>query len=233
MPDDVVEDVGALVKAPVWSMPKQIEEEVECMKRGLNVLRDDTNKRLGTLKEHTLNPVLDLDRIKYTSTLKEWIGKATATIIFDSNVDDFTDECFFQAVKGKHNIAIIAATTDGDVFGGFYSVAVTEQDKYRYDPAIFAFSFESHGRCETPQQCVAKEERKENAYTFFFNKYENSNGFVSFGVGYAAWFRLGNEKLCTWCWDLSKGFEGLEDTTLTGRDRGSFSCCRIVATQLE
>ena len=231
MPDDVVEDVGALVKAPVWSMPKQIEEEVECMKRGLNVLRDDTNKRLGTLKEHTLNPVLDLDRIKYTSTLKEWIGKATATIIFDSNVDDFTDECFFQAVKGKHNIAIIAATTDGDVFGGFYSVAVTEQDQRFEDPNIFIFSFESHGRCVTPKRFCVKEGWKGRTGVKFYIS-ESYGRFVVFDCC-AGGFSLGNEKSSTWSDDLWVCFDGIEDTTLTGKpDYEDLICCRLVAVQL-
>ena len=48
------------------------------------------------------------------------------------------------------NIAVVGCTPKGDVFGGFYSVAVTKQDSEFFDPNIFAFSFESHGRCETP-----------------------------------------------------------------------------------
>ena len=63
------------------------------------------------------------------NALKEWTGKARATVIFDSTVDEFTDGCMFEKVKGKPNVAIVATTTDGDVFGGFYSVAVTKQIK--------------------------------------------------------------------------------------------------------
>ena len=60
------------------------------------------------------------------NALKEWTRKAKETIIFDSTVDEFTFDGLFNKVKGKPNIAIIGFTTDGDVLGGFYSVAVTE-----------------------------------------------------------------------------------------------------------
>ena len=60
---------------------------------------------------------------------KEWTGKTNATIIYDSAVDEFTSDGLFETVKGKRNIALIGFTTDGDVFGGFYSIAVTKQFK--------------------------------------------------------------------------------------------------------
>ena len=86
------------------------------------------------------------------NALKEWTGKARATKIYDSTVDEFTGNGNFNKVKGMPNIALVGFTTDGDVFGGFYSVAVTEQDEFLYDPNMFIFSFETHGRCNTPQK---------------------------------------------------------------------------------
>ena len=80
------------------------------------------------------------------NALKEWTGKESATIIFDSTVDEFTTDGLFEKVKGKRNIAVVGFTTDGDVFGGFHNVAVTEQAFWFDDPNIFVFSFESHGR---------------------------------------------------------------------------------------
>ena len=62
------------------------------------------------------------------NALKEWTGKAKTTVVYDSTVDEVTHDRLFNTVKGKPNIAVIGFTTDGDVFGGFYSVAVTEQD---------------------------------------------------------------------------------------------------------
>ena len=90
--------------------------------------------------------------------LKEWTGKASATKIYDSTVDEFTADGLFNMVKGKQNIALVGFTADGDVFGGFYSVAVTEQFKEFNDPNMFVFSFESHGRCATPQRFAVRKE---------------------------------------------------------------------------
>ena len=94
------------------------------------------------------------------NALREWTGKSSATIIYDSTVDEFTADGLFNKVKGKKDIAVIGFTTDGDVFGGFYSVAVTRQDRNVYDPNIFVFSFESHGRCTTPQRFIVKDVRR-------------------------------------------------------------------------
>ena len=129
----------------------------------------------------------------------------------------------------------MAFTTDGDVFGGFYSVAVTELEKDFYDPNIFVFSFESHGRCETPQRFGVKEGVKDKALVDFFWNYHN--GFVCFGVDHVGGFWLGSEKSSSYCFNLSDGFEGIQDTTLTGNNRtwgeGPYHhCTRLVAIQL-
>ena len=171
------------------------------------------------------------------NALKEWTGKASATKIFDSTVDEFTHDGIFNKVKSKDNIAVIGFTTDGDVFGGFYSVAVTEQEKDFYDPDIFAFLFESHGRCETPQRFVLKEKRKEHAFVEFWKN--NSDGFVDFWVDDAGGFTLGNERSKSFCCDVSDVFEGIENTTLTGENNTNYHnppyhhCARLVAIQLE
>ena len=167
------------------------------------------------------------------NALKGWTGKARATVVFDSTVDEFTHVGLFEKVKGKRNIAVVATTTDGDVFGGFYSVAVTERlkDENLFDPNMFAFSFESHGRCVTPQRFVVKEaNRKCHSSVMFYMSYA-FGWFVKFSGG-SGWFTLGNEKSCTSCVHLYSAFEGIEDTTLTGKNRENFTCCRLVAVQL-
>ena len=97
------------------------------------------------------------------NALKEWTGKETASIVYNSTADPFTDGCLFDRVKGKENIAIFEFTRNGDVFGGFYSVAATQQH-IDFDPNIFVFSLESHGWCETPQCFMLNETMKDNAY---------------------------------------------------------------------
>ena len=169
------------------------------------------------------------------NALREWTGKARATIVFDSTVDEFTNDGLFDKVKGKSDIAVIGFTTDGDVFGGFYSVAVTKQDKEIFDPNLFIFSFESHGRCKTPQRFVLKEGLKNACVEFF--KDDSSYGFVWFSVFCSAGFWLGNEKSKSYCKNLSDGFEGIEDTTLTGPNGDWFidpyhHCTHLVAVRL-
>ena len=87
--------------------------------------------------------------------------------VFGSTVDKFTDDGLFNKVKGKQNVALIVFTTDGDVFGGFYSVAVTTPGKYFNDPNMFAFSFESHRRCMTPQRFALKKSDDDGAHVEF------------------------------------------------------------------
>ena len=170
------------------------------------------------------------------NALKEWTGKARATIVFDSTVDEFTHKGLFTKVGGKPNIALVGFTTEGDVFGGFYSRAVTEQEHGFNDPNIFIFSFESHGRCMTPQRFVVYEGLKEWASVMFFKNY--NWGFVEFGVVRFGGFLLGNERSDSNCQCLSGAFEGLKNTTLTGqnntdrRKRPYHHCTRLVAVQL-
>ena len=174
---------------------------------------------------------------KGVNALKQWTGKARATIIYDSKKDPFTFNGLFEKVRDKPNIAVVGFTTDGDVFGGFYSVAVTGQGKGFYDPNMFVFSFESHGRCTTPQRFVVKERLKEDAYVYFCKN--SSGGFVDFWVTGEGGFFLGNEKSNSYCWNMSDAFEGLEDTTLTGQNNTNWRnppyhhCARLVAIQLE
>ena len=142
----------------------------------------------------------------------------------------------FNNVRGKKNVAIIGFTTDGDVFGGFYGVAVTDNTQRSFDPDMFAFSFESHGRCATPQRFKMKEEVKAKPCVCFGTFF--SGDFVGFEVlGCMSNFYLGNERSKSFCSYMSFAFEGIEDTTLTGkpglRTEDSHHCTRLVATQLE
>ena len=161
------------------------------------------------------------------SSFKERTGKTRATIIYDSTVDEFTHDRLFDKIKGKLNIAIVGFTTDGDVFGGFYSVDVTKQD--RCSVQTFAFSFESHGWCMTPQGFVVKEQKKDGACMWFF---KNDDGQLVGFDGNGCFYVL-NEESDGWFYDLSRSFVGVEDATATGMNWGGLACCRLVSLQLE
>ena len=173
-------------------------------------------------------------RMKNVYALKEWTGKSKMTTIYDSTVDEFTDDSLFSKIRGKRNIAVIGFTTDGDVFGGYYSVAVTKLEEEFHDPNMFVFSFESHERCETPQRFVMKKKRKE-VWVKCFNNWRW--GCIIFRAGDGLLW-LGNERSDSLCSDLSKGFKGLKSTTLSGKNNGGDSnngefhhCTRLIAVQ--
>ena len=168
------------------------------------------------------------------NALKEWTGKSRATLLFDSILDEFTNDGLFEKVATRLNVALIAFTENGDVFGGFYTVAVTEQEQRFDDPNLFVFSFESHGRCATPQRFVLKEEAKDGAFLFFYLGDEdmNEDGLlvkldVDFTLGGLC---IGRDNSGTFCEGASDAFDGLESTTLTGRYPTPL--VRLIAVQL-
>ena len=215
----------------ISTLEKETDEMIE--------LEDETNKRFVALEHeirnnNALQCVQEPVMARRVESLKEWTGKAGVTIVYDSKIDPFTHDGLFSNLRGKENIAIIGFTTDGDVFGGFYSVAVTKQDKKYNDPDMFIFSFESHGRCETPQRFDVKKGEKGEAVVGLFKNHPD--GFVQFWVANGH-FWLGNEKSKSDFWNISLGFEGVEDTTLTGKSglgsKDEHHCARLVAVQLE
>ena len=217
------------------------------MERCVNAVKRRLSKACATCgSDSTSTPSTDVDLFDTSkgtditaggcvNALKEWTGKARATIIYDSMVDEFTLDGLLNKVKGKTNVAVIGFTTVGDVFGGFYGTARKMQGAPFHDPNVFIFSFESHGRCATPQRFAVKEELKSEAFVRFWK--DDRFGFVSFWVDGAGGFFLGDERSESFCSGLSSAFEGLEDTTLTGKSFQKIDlyhhCYRLVAVQLE
>ena len=159
--------------------------------------------------------------------LKEWTGKKAATIVYDSRIDPFTKEGLFEKVKDKQNIAIVGFTTDGDVFGGFHAEAVTEKGKGFIDNNFFLFSLESHGRCVTPQRFVAKA----CVYVLYCKEYDQGV-FVSFDPFLRFGLTFGDEKTgVKGRWRPGR-FQGIQDTTLTGKTSNDSKTRRLVAIHL-
>ena len=163
------------------------------------------------------------------SALKEWTGKTDVTLLFDSNVDEYTYEAFFASILERPNVAVIATSTKGDVFGGFYHPAITAVTKFNWDPNMFVFSFESRGRCQTPQRFVLKEYIKIKAQVVRLNKTPRGS-FLRFDAGPGE-FYIGKERSRVMCFNLSEGFEAIENTTLVGQGPNQY-CMRVIAVQL-
>ena len=159
-------------------------------------------------------------------------GTTTATLLFDSAVNEFTDDGVFDAVVQKPNVAVVALTTNGDVFGGFYSIAVKCQHWMKPDTNVFAF-FESHGRCVTPQRFDVKQWMRDRD-TASTNMRSSLLGIVMFTAFPEGWFGLGDDKQPIRCVHLSQAFEGLKDTTPTGTDSDPMAnrCACLIAVQL-
>lgn len=171
------------------------------------------------------------------AALKEWTGKTSVSILYDSVVDEFTDQALFDKVKGRPDIAIVGFTTEGDVFGGYYHVSVGEQDKKVIDPDMFIFTFECHGRCDTPKRFLLKASKSEVGKVRFF-KDDSDQWFVDFGLLNFFQIGFGNEKSTTFCFEPSIAFEGIEDTTLTGGESEEgylkpHSCVRLLALHIQ
>ena len=118
------------------------------------------------------------------------------------------------------------------MFGGLYSVAVTAQDRNFNDPNIFVFSFESHGRCKTPQRFALRECIKHCSAVGF-----NANNPHRIVYCCQGWLNLGNRESSLFCGNLSQYLEGIQDTTLTGENasyhHGPFyHNTRLIAIQL-
>ena len=165
--------------------------------------------------------------------LKQWIQKEQCETAYDSMVDPFTKEAFYLKTLNKPNIMIIGVTTDDDIFGGYLSIPVDCCDTNFQDRLHFLFSLESHGRCPTPRFFQRREEYLgRNAVRFCQS---HPYGFLSFGSGLSekSYIFLGNRQSNSYCNNLSKEYEDLEDTTLTGKTGTNqfHSCRRVVVIQ--
>ena len=163
--------------------------------------------------------------------LKAWTGKSNVSILFDSTVNEFTNDGLFETVRGKWDVALIAITSDGYVFGGYYSTPALRQEERLNDPNMFLFSLESHGRCATPKQFPVKHKQMFNVYTYYF-KSNAPGAFVYFGTVQGGVF-LGNEQSRSYASRASAGFSGIENKVLGGTpDWTPFTCTRLLAVQL-
>lgn len=162
-------------------------------------------------------------------TLKAWTGKDNATLVFDTDKDGWDHGKFIDVLKTPSH-AVIGITNEGDIFGGYVSVHLTETDKWFRDDGQFVFSFFSHGRCDVPQRWVL---RKNRPYAGSEVKiYDPTDSwFIYFGSD--GGFRFGDCPDWSWVDCPSKSFEGLDDEVPTGRKLAPFTTARLLVVRLE
>ena len=171
------------------------------------------------------------------ATLARWTGTTTATTLFDSDVDEFTDGGCFCCVRGRPRVALVVFTADGDAFGVFFARAVAAQSEVTKDPGVFVFSLESHGRCATPQRFGVRREFRRSVWVLFYEGDRWTGRFAEVGLSGYGCLYVGNERSATSCGGLSRIVEGIEDTTLAGSSGGgadphAFRCVRLIAVHL-
>ena len=111
-------------------------------------------------------------------TLKQWTAATKARVAYDSAGEEFSAARFFARAMHRPNIAIIAFTTNDDVFGGYTSAPVTATGVDVVSPDHFIFSLFSHGRCPAPTRWFLK---PAFAQIFGVSFKEDPCGFVVFG----------------------------------------------------
>ena len=166
----------------------------------------ETHHRRETLG---FTPLTGISRV-----FSDWFGTANAKILYDSDVDEFCSATFARHILSRDNVAVVATTDDGDVFGGICAAAVTSLFTQHVDPSICLFSFESHGRCPTPARFP--QARPEDNPAFVEVWKNDQRGFLAFGGVSGGFVCVGDERLYSCADSLADAFEGLDNTTLTG-----------------
>ena len=93
---NVVEEVRVVVDTLVSSRIRQAEG-VDGLKHGFQALSENNKENLDKPLLYRLRPTQDSTVAEYANSLKQWTGKATARIVFDSTVDEFMSECLLRA----------------------------------------------------------------------------------------------------------------------------------------
>ena len=144
--------------------------------------------------------------------LKEWTGKETAELVYDTTTCDFSHNAFNVCFKSPNN-AVIGVTEDGDIFGGFG--VVVQINEYTPNPNHFIFSLDSHCRCCVPQRWRIKPEKQATSVMLF----NDSSDFIRFGAGDGEgrlYFISGQNQ--SFCCNLSESYDGVGDLWLYGKN---------------
>ena len=182
-----------------------------------NIPHEDCDQTRRVSKEHQF--------------LKAWTGKSNSTLVFDTDTDGWDHGKFNDVLRAPSN-AVIGITDEGDVFGGYVSVAINETDKWLPDDGQFAFSFFSHGRCDVPQRWMMKKDR-EYAGEDVRIWPTGDNEFIRFGNSNSGCFSFNSQTNWSYIYNPSKWLNGLDDTVLTGKNKDWFTTTRLLVVRLE
>ena len=100
---------------------------------------------------------------KYQKQLEEWTSLKCSDILFDSDVDDWSEytSVFDKKVYGKKQLTFIIEDEDGQIFGYYMNSTVKKYSvKLSTDNNSFEFNLQSHGRLPKPMKFEIKDLEK-------------------------------------------------------------------------
>ena len=150
-----------------------------------------------------------------TSKLKDWTESSSLHVVYDSDIDEFSNVEFLNHCLSRPNIAVVGMTSKDDVFGVFFGAPVDTPGKAPFDPSHFIFSFQSNGRCVTPQRWFVKARAQASFFSVWFSSSEC--GFLRVG-DFAAKLFFGNSRSKCFAYKTGNVYDGLDNAALTGTD---------------
>ena len=173
----------------------------------------------------TESPVL----VRGIEALKEWFELSNVSLLYDSMVDPFTGVGLLNKVVAKKNVAFIVFTSEGDIFGAFYTQPIPQGNRDTRTYALM-FSFECHGRCETPRLFRPTSDLRGGIQLIF----SDTDEYVfRLSVRFTGNITIANEHSPSSGNCMSFAFPEMEETTLTGKNsKEPFTCTRLIALQL-
>ena len=167
--------------------------------------------------------------LKGIEELKARYEFTDVSLLYDSTVDPFTADGLLNKVVAKPHVAIVIFTSKGDIFGFFY-IEPIQPGKRHGLVHVRAFSFECHGRCETPKFFSPNRDRCGGVQLIFSS---DRDGIFTLSVRFSGSLTIANDHSRSFGNSLSTAFEDMPETLLTGKGSGEkFTCTRLVALKL-
>ena len=118
--------------------------------------------------------LFDVLEEKYQIQLQEWVGLLIEEIIFNSDIDNWTENSstFNEKIMGKGKLYFIIEDEDNELFGYYLNTTIEKKDVFlssevfKADEESFHFNLESNGRLSGPMKFDTKIGRKSDYELF-------------------------------------------------------------------
>ena len=115
--------------------------------------------------------------IKQVKQLEEWTDLECSDVLFDSNIDNWSDNTSVlnEKIIGKKQLAFIIEDEDGEIFGYYFNTKIKDgsSDDQIADYKTFEFNLQSNGRLGKPMKFEIK-----NPEGYIFGLHNKSNEYL-------------------------------------------------------